>query len=106
MLQFITWHYSIPALHPSVGNLLGLDEADNTLYGLASNGRAVIRSHDYGETWSAISMKVWTEAKNVDTFTPSMNLQDGDELVLLEPEEHMVFTSGVWNETWGGKIVD
>ena len=48
-------------------------------------------------------MKVWTEAQNVDTFTPSMNLQDGDELVLLEPEEHLVFTSGIWNETWGGK---
>ena len=90
------------ALHPSVGNLLGLDIRSNTLYAVSSNGRAVIRSHNYGETWYAVAMSVWTTAQAQDSFVAAFTLNDEEDIVVMEPEDHMIFTSGIWNDTWGG----
>ncbi|XP_022109480.1 uncharacterized protein LOC110989417 [Acanthaster planci] len=87
------------ALHSNVGNLLGLDPSSNSLYALSYHGLAILRSHDYGESWVAMATDAWHAARDMGTFVASTNLV-GDVLIEMEPKE-LTFASGYWNTTWG-----
>ncbi|XP_070564845.1 uncharacterized protein [Ptychodera flava] len=87
------------ALDTNVGNLLGLEITNNTLYALSHNGLAVMRSRDYGETWVSIHPDYWSEAKMSETYIDAMSLKD--EELRTVPSDENVFVSDVWNVTWG-----
>ena len=84
-----------------MGNLLGVDPLTNTLYALSHHGLAIMRSHDFGESWFAIKPDVLDAARDSESFVPCTSLS---EEILLEMElREVVFASSQWNDTWGGK---
>lgn len=87
-------------MHLSVGNVLGYNSVNGTLYGLSRNGLAILESTDVGESWRAISDREWSDIRSSRWFTPAERLDEGSLLTLNETSPQFTFVSDAWNSSY------
>ena len=93
-----------PGLHLSVGNILGYNSVNSTLYGLSRNGLAIMESDDFGESWIAMADGSWSDIQSSWWFTPAERLDQEALSLLNQTTSQLSFASDVWNSSYSGKL--
>ena len=89
---------SFSGIHHGVLSLLGHDTVENVLYGVALNGRAVLKSTtDHTGKFTAVPQSVWDTVKVKDTTNQAVMIEN-DMAVTNTP----VTPTQVSGSKWGG----
>ena len=87
-------------MYYGVVSLLGHDAAENVLYGVSLNGRAVMKStKDHAAKFVGIPLSTWLEVKAKDNTTHAVHIRKNDSAIA----DHTINPTRIKNTKWGGE---